>query len=136
MSPRHLVTAGCAVLALGACAWFAVSIRQANGVQAASSLITGTTRLPPATAGRAANDLSSARLLNPDTQVDVLRAELDLGQGHAVAARRILERVVAKEPENAVAWEWLARASAGKVRELFLAGLHIRQLVPPVPPPP
>jgi hypothetical protein len=81
------------------------------------------------------NFLTAAAFLNPDTGVDVLRAELDLGQGDRIGARRILERVVAKEPQNALAWEWLARASVGDLHEFFLAGIHLRQLVPAVPPP-
>jgi hypothetical protein len=130
------VATGCAAAALCAVGWFVVSIRQADGVQTASSLITGTSRLPAAEARRAADALSSARFLNPDTQIAVLRARLDLGQGNTAAARRDLERVVAQEPQNALAWEWLARASVRDLRELFVAGLHIRELVPPVRPPP
>jgi hypothetical protein len=128
------VTAG--VFALALCAWFAIGIRQGHDTDAAGAIITGTSRLDPAQARQAAGLLQSAKLLNPDTQVDVLRAELDLGQGRTLAARRILESVVAKEPDNAVAWEWLARASVNDRREFFLAAFRIRQLVPPVPPPP
>jgi predicted Zn-dependent protease len=122
-------------LALAICAWFGLGIRQAHETDTAAAIITGTSRLAPAQADRAADLLHSAGFLNPDTQVDVLRAELELGQGRLATARSILERVVAQEPDNAIAWEWLARASSDDPREFLIAGIHLRALVPPVPSP-
>jgi predicted Zn-dependent protease len=121
-----------ALVSLVVCAWFVLSIRQAQATTAASAIVTGTSRLPAAQAEHVASLLSSAQTLNPDRQVDVLRGELELGQGDRVAARRILEQVVAREPENVLAWEWLARASVGDLREFYLAAYRIRQLLPPV----
>jgi predicted Zn-dependent protease len=128
--------AGVAAALVGAlvvCAWFALGIHQAKNTDAAAALVTGTSRLSPSQADHAASLLRSAKTLNPDRQVDVLRAELDLGQGNRAGARRILERVVAAEPQNALAWEWLARASSDDRAEFFIAAIHIRVLVPPLP---
>ena len=135
MSRRSFGVAGLIIFSLCALAWFVVGIRQAHDTNAAAAIVTGASRLPAGQRRHAADLLSAAKVLNPDTQVDVLRAELALGQGDRAAARRILEQVVAKEPENAVAWEWLARASVGDLHEFFLAGIHLARLVPRVPPP-
>ena len=129
----RFLTVALAIVAAIAAAWFAVAIRQATDLSQASTLVTGTSRLAPSQTRHARALLQSAGQLNPDTQVDILRGELDLGQGDRAAARRILERVVAQEPDNAVAWEWLARASPGDLREFYAAAFRIRQLVPPVP---
>lgn len=128
----RVLTAAVGVLSVVTVAWFALGIRQAHDTTAAAAVVTGTSRLAPSEADHARGLLRAAGQLNPDTQVDVLRGELDLGQGDRVAARRILERVVAREPDNALAWEWLARASVGDLREFYVAAYQIRQLVPPV----
>ena len=123
------VAAGALVL----CAWFGLSIHQAENTNAAAAIVTGTSRLSPAQVRHVRSLLSSAKVLNPDREVDVLRAQLDVGQGNLAAARRILEPVVAAEPQNALAWEWLARASANDRAEFFIAAIHIRALVPRLP---
>jgi len=128
-----LARIGLALLAAAACAWFALGVRQARGTNRATAIVTSGATLSPAQRRQAAGLLHGAKLLNPDTEVDVLRAELELDTRNPAAARLILEHVVSEEPDNAVAWEWLARASVGDPRELFLATLRIRQLVPPVP---
>jgi hypothetical protein len=128
----RLLTFAVGVLAVVAVAWFALGIRQAHDTTAAAAIVTGTSPLAPSQARHVSGLLHSAGELNPDTQVDVLRGELDLGQGERVAARRILERVTAQEPDNALAWEWLARASLGDLREFYVAAYQIRLLVPPV----
>lgn len=125
--------AAAVLVAIGACAWFGLSIHQAQDTNAAAAIVTGTSRLSPARADHAASLLDSAGTLNPDRLLDVLRAQLELGQGNRAGARRILERVVASEPENALAWEWLARASADDRAEFFIAAIHLRALVPPLP---
>jgi hypothetical protein len=74
--------------------------------------------------------------LNPDREVDVLRAQLERDQGNLGGARAILDRVVLKEPDNLDAWIWLARSSVGDPKDFYTAAYRVRQLVPPVPPPP
>ena len=128
----RLLTVAVGALAVVAVAWFALGIRQAHDTSAAAAVVTGTSRLADSQARHVRGLLDAAGQLNPDSQVDVLRGELDLGQGDRAAARQVLERVVAKEPDNALAWEWLARASVGDLREFYVAALRIRELVPPV----
>lgn len=111
-----------------AVAWFALSAHQAIDTSRASALIAPGSS--PAQLRRAEGLLNGARLLNPDRSVDLLRAQAELDENHAGKARAILERVVASEPDNAVAWEWLARASVNDLREFYLAAFRIEQLVP------
>jgi predicted Zn-dependent protease len=134
---RIRLAAGALVtVALVTAAWFALGVRQARDTQAASTIVADGSAISASQARHAAQLLRAAELLNPNTNVDVLRAELDLYRGKRLAARSILERVVADEPDNAVAWEWLARASVGDLHEFFLAAFRLRQLVPPVRPAP
>ena len=124
---------GAALIALAVCAWFALGIRQAHDTTAATAIVSGSAHLSAGQGHRAAALLHSAKLLDPDTEVDVLRGELALEQGNRLGARSILERVVAKEPDNALAWQWLAKASVGDLHEFFLAAYRLQQLVPPIP---
>jgi hypothetical protein len=80
--------------------------------------------------------LDWAGALNPDTEVDLLHAQLDRDQQNYAGARAILAGVVAKEPQNVQAWQSLARSSVGSPPTFFRALRRIRLLVPVVPPPP
>jgi predicted Zn-dependent protease len=82
-------------------------------------------------AARAASLLQGAELLNPDREVDVLRAQLADERGDRPEAQRILRGVVAAEPMNAVAWVALAR-SATNAMTLRQAFARLNVLVPPV----
>jgi predicted Zn-dependent protease len=117
-------------------AWFAMGIRQAHDTDAATAILSANPRLTAAQARHATDLLQAARFLNPDRQVAVLRAQVDAARGDLRGARRILKRVVASEPDNLVAWIALARASVGDLKDFYAAAYRIRQLVPPVPPPP
>jgi uncharacterized protein HemY len=119
-------------LALVACGWYVVGIRQAHAVAQASAIVFEGGHITAAQARRASDLLSSARFLNPDRQVDVLRAEVKLERGQLPGARRILKRVVMAEPNNARAWLTLARASVHDVRDFYAAAFAIHRLVPPV----
>jgi predicted Zn-dependent protease len=72
----------------------------------------GANQLTPAQARSATAALSSAGHLNPDSTVDVLRAELAYTEGHQPEAVRILVSVVHREPDNVAAWAQLAAATA------------------------
>jgi hypothetical protein len=115
-------------------AWFAVGALQARDTRRATAILASGGRLSPASARHTSSLLDGAGFLNPDRQVDVLRAQLDLGQGHELAARSILKRVVVSEPDNLQAWVWLARASVGDLKDFYAAAYRIRQLVPPARP--
>jgi hypothetical protein len=132
MRPALLVRVLVLGLALAACAWYVVGIRQARAVDQVSSIVSGGGQITPAQARHASDLLNSAAFLNPDRQVDVLRAEVKLDRGELPAARRILWRVVEGEPDNLAAWLTLARASVHDLRDFYAAAFAIRQLVPPV----
>jgi predicted Zn-dependent protease len=123
------------LIALALCAWFALGIRQAQETTKATAIVSATTPLTAAQIKQVSDLVSDARALNPDTAVDVLRAQLDRDQNELVAARQVLERVVAKEPDNAVAWVWLARSSGGAPLTFANALRRLRSLVPAVLPP-
>jgi hypothetical protein len=120
-----------ALLAVIVCAWFAIGVRQARDLDHATALLAAGPRISHRHAEQVASLLASARLLNPDRQVDVLRGQLADERGDRLAAERILRRVVAAEPMNAVAWVQLAR-SATNAATLRLAFARLSVLVPPV----
>lgn len=122
-------------VALVACAWFAIGVRQGNATRDAAALLDGSTRLPAAKARHAAALLHDAGQLNPDLQVDVMRGQLALQQGDTTRSRRILQDVVRSEPENLNGWIWLARSSSADPVTFRRALRRARALVPAVPRP-
>jgi predicted Zn-dependent protease len=123
-----------ALAALGAivvCVWFALGARQAHDVDHATALLSAGSHISDRDAAHAASLLHRAGQLNPDRQVDVLRAQLADARGDRAAAERILRGVIAAEPMNAVAWVQLAR-SATNGATLRLAFRRLAVLVPPV----
>jgi hypothetical protein len=101
-----------ALIAIAAIGWLAVLERGAHlydrGIGAAGKLD------DPATIARAESDLEGARLLTPDRTPDVGRAVTLWITGHAARSRRVLEDVVASEPDNLSAWTALGWVNAGK----------------------
>jgi predicted Zn-dependent protease len=124
------------LLAIAACGWFVLGVRQTRDTDRATALLSAGTAIKRGDAARVSSLLDGASLLNPDRQVDVLRAQLERDQGDLPRARSILERVVASEPSNLLAWATLAEFSIGEPGAFRAAALRIRQLAPPVPPPP
>jgi hypothetical protein len=127
--------AGLVALALVACAWFALGVHQGNAVDDASAVIAKPNAGGASAARHAAALLDDAAALNPDRQVDVLRGILARERGDLARAKRILRGVVRREPENLQAWIELARSSGGDPRTALNAIVHVRKLVPAVPPP-
>jgi predicted Zn-dependent protease len=119
-----------ALFAILVCAWFAVGVRQAHDVDHATALLSAGSHLTAGNAAQAASLLHSAGQLNPDRQVDLLRAQLADERGDRRAAERILRGVVAAEPMNAGAWVALARSATDEAT----AKLAFRRLVVLVPP--
>jgi predicted Zn-dependent protease len=113
-------------------AWFGLGVRQARDVAQATAIVSGSTPLTAAQARHASDLLHAAAFLNPDRQVDVLRARVDLGRGNEPGARAILKRVVSQERSYLEAWIWLARASVGDLRDFYAAAYRIQQLLGPV----
>jgi Tfp pilus assembly protein PilF len=123
-------------VALAAAGWFALSAHEGHDERAAARLVAALKTLSPADARRAADDLDGASTLDPDTHVDVLRAELALHRDDLAAARRILQRVVAREPEAIEAWAVLADAlKRADPAAAARARAQLRRLAPPVPAP-
>jgi hypothetical protein len=112
--------------------WYVVGIRQAEDTNRASALISPGGRLSASQAREASSLLGAAGFLNPDREVDVLRAQLQADQGDLRGARRIVTGVVKAEPQNLQAWLVLARSSVGDLRDFYAAAYAIHQLVPPV----
>jgi hypothetical protein len=120
-----------ALFAIVVCAWFVVGVRQAHDIDHATALLSTGSHISGPTAAQAASLLHGAQLLNPDHQVDVLRAQLADERGDRRTAEQILRGVVAAEPLNALAWVQLAR-SATDGATLRLAFARLAVLVPPV----
>jgi predicted Zn-dependent protease len=116
------------VIAIVLCIWFGWLARQAGATDRASAALQSGRNLTHADAQRIRGQLHTAGQLNPDTTITVLRAELASELGDRHAAVRLLLTVVGKEPDNASAWQDLARvASTYHVEAESL--LAIRRLV-------
>ncbi len=128
--PAVRVTA--ALLALVVGAWFALGAVQSRDIDRAGAIASARGALTGRAAGQAASLLDDAGTLNPDRQVDLLRAELVARRGDLPGARAILVSVVHDEPQNIDAWAALARSSAGDPAAFRLAVARVRALAPPV----
>jgi len=125
-----------AVLAasLVACAWFALGAVQVHDQNRAAALIPDQNSLTAAQAHTILRLLDRAGTLNPDRNIDILRAETYLHTGEPRAAEREMLRVVRAEPMNIEAWFLLEIASAPQDRATErLAIAEQQQLAPPVP---
>jgi predicted Zn-dependent protease len=126
--------AGALLLAVAACAWFALGIRQTRGAQEARSLATASGAPSPERAERTRAALDRAGFLNPDTYVDVLRAAFAMQQGRSADAQRRVLAITRREPENLEAWMTLALLTRDTAPATFQrAQAAIRHLSPPVP---
>ena len=105
-------------LAVVACAWFAVGVRQAHDIDRASSIVAGTEVPTPAHAQHAQSLLDSAAWLYPGTEVDVLQGRLAIEQGRRAQAQRIERGVTDSEPLNLDGWVWLARSQTERAPAL------------------
>ena len=101
------------LVAIVVIAWFALGVHQAHDVAHATSVVGASRTLTPTQARAVDGWLDSARTLNPDREVDILRARAAIGAGRVRLAQGILERVVRAEPENLEAWIWLGGAALG-----------------------
>jgi hypothetical protein len=128
-----LVRAGLVALAVTACAWFAVGIRQAREVSRATAILSAGGPLDGPGAAQVSALVHGAKLLTPDPAVDLLSAQLAIRRGDRALARRIAEGVVRAEPMNVQAWLWLARASGDSPPSFLRALVHIKALEPRVP---
>jgi hypothetical protein len=120
----RLVRVGLAAGALLVSAWFGLGWVQARDTGRASALVASGNRLSPGRAGQVRAWLRSAGTLNPDRQVDLLRARLAFDQGAYLAATRIVQSVTRSEPLNVFAWVQLG-FTAGAAHQPHLAQLAV-----------
>ena len=117
-------------LALVVCVWFALGIRQAHETSAAGTIVNGS-RVPSAvTASHARSLLREAATLNPDSQVDLLRATLALRESDLSTAARLARSVTRREPMNVQAWLLLAEAAPNNASVVDAAVGRMAQLDP------
>lgn len=127
------VRVGLVALALTVCAWFALGARQAHYQNRATALIDRAGTPAPAQTAEILKLLDDAGTLNPDRNVDLLRAQAYTRGGDQAAAERIGESVVRAEPQNIDGWVVLRVAA--RVRDpnvSRLAQARIDELAPPV----
>lgn len=125
MRLARVVTAGVALVVV---AWFALGAHQARELDHARTLISAASSLSAAQAARADSMLAAAGTLNPDQEVNLLRARVALLKGDRPQAARILEQLVRSEPLNLEGWVWLAQAAVSDRTIFGQAILNIRRL--------
>ena len=125
----------CAAVALVACAWFVLGIRQAVNTSRAAAIANRGGHLTAAQVRRVSSLVHSATLLNPDKQPDVLLGQAEVQRGDLKRARRVLQPITRSEPQNIGAWIWLSRASADSPVLFYVAAFHVHLLEPRVPEP-
>jgi predicted Zn-dependent protease len=126
-----IARAAALVLALAACAWFGLGVVQARDIDRATTIIAGPVPLSPAEAAHAGSLVHTAATLDPDSDIQLLRAELAADQGHTASAIAQLRSVVASEPENLDAWVALAQLALHRDRALLTrAAIQVDHLDP------
>jgi predicted Zn-dependent protease len=118
------------LLALLACAWFALGARQAHEMTKATNLLESSSSLSSRQLHEAQSWLDSAATLNPDRTVDILRARALIKAGQARNAEQLLESVTRREPLSLEAWIWLAGSALGDPPVARRALAHIDTLDP------
>jgi predicted Zn-dependent protease len=118
-------------LAVATAAWFILGARQARDTARATSIISASSSLSKTQAQRAMSFISAAGELNPDSGVDLLRAQVEAERGRRQAAVRILVGLTLREPDNAVIWDQLAHA-ATNARVVAHALRQLAELTSPV----
>jgi hypothetical protein len=119
-----------AVVALVVCAWFALGIRESHEIASATGVVAGSGQPSAHELAAAEGALSNADLLNPDQEVDILRARVDIKRGDNGAARALLATVTRREPQNLEAWIWFTGASLGDHAAAAIGAARIAQLDP------
>ena len=128
-----VVRASIVALAVLVCAWFALAARAAHDTARVTAIVSAPGRLTAAQAAHARSLLDAASTLNPDSSVDLLRAQVALERHQNGAAVRMILNVTDREPMNLQAWVALARATLNRNPSLLeLAVHHIGRLAPQV----
>ena len=124
-------------LAVVVCVWFGLGVVQARDETRATALIDRPGTLSAALTAKVLRLLDSAGTLNPDRDIDILRAQAQTRTGDSAAALRTAQRVVRDEPQNVDAW--IVLGFAARRLDPGMASLAREQelkLAPPVAPAP
>jgi hypothetical protein len=120
--------------ALLVCAWFVLAAVQARALDRAKEVVRAPGVPSAAQTDRAERLLDTAGFLSPGTEDDLIRAQLLTETARGPEARRLLDDVVAREPDNIDAWSRLAFLTLRKdPRAWAEASAQLRRLAPPVP---
>jgi hypothetical protein len=123
-----------AALALAACAWFVLGVVQVNKQSDATALIARGGTPSRAQTAEILRELDSAGTLNPDRNIDLLRAQAEVRARESAIALALMRRVVSAEPRNVDAWIVLGFAARAQSPALArLANAEILKLAPRVP---
>ena len=87
-----------AALAVAACAWFVIGAIQSHNESRATALINGGGTPTPAQTAQIGHWLDTAATLNPDRNIDLLRAQAEVRAGQSARALVLMKRVVGDEP--------------------------------------
>jgi len=127
-----MIRAALAVLAVAAVAWLGAGISASRAQDDLGRLVATTARPDRADLERADELRRKAERWVPGRRPSLLEATLRLKGDDRAGAARLLEAVVADEPENAEAWLLLAQASEDREAQ---AMARVRALAPDVPAP-
>jgi predicted Zn-dependent protease len=127
-----MTRAALVVLAVAAIAWLGVGIAASRAQDDLGRLVATTARPDRADLERADELRRKAERRVPGRRPSLLEATLRLKGDDRAGAARLLEDVVADEPENAEAWLLLAQASDDREAQ---AMARVRALAPDVPAP-
>jgi hypothetical protein len=124
---------GLLTVAVIVCAWFALGIRASHDAGVVSAILQAHNNPTPAEAAKARSALGDAEVLNPDQNLQILRAQIEFHSGNVAAGISIAKSVVKREPLNVSAWlvlELFTRQADPALNRL--AQERVSQLVPPV----
>lgn len=127
-----MIRAALVLLAVAAIAWLGAGIAASRAQDDLGRLVATTARPDRADLERADELRRKAERRVPGRRPSLLEATLRLKGDDRAGAARLLEDVVADEPENAEAWLLLAQASDDREAQ---AMARVRALAPDVPAP-
>jgi predicted Zn-dependent protease len=131
-----MIRAAIVLLALAAVAWLGAGIAASRAQDDLARLVATTATPDDADLQEAAELRRKAERWATGRRPSLLEATLRLKAEDRAGAARLLEDVVADEPENAEAWLLLAQASEDRDPEREAqARERVRALAPDVPPP-
>jgi len=115
------------------CAWFALGAVQTHDEDRATTLVDSFSTPTPALTAQILSLLNTAGTLNPDRNIELLRAQALTRAGRSAAGIAAARSVTRAEPQNVDAWTVLAFAAGRADPALATAALAQRQkLAPPV----